>query len=197
MLDMQSPFPVSTLLVGNMVCSCCCRVLREELQNIGIEVLSVKLGRAEVSYDITKISLENIRERLTQNGFELITDKDKALVEQIKIAVTELIHYYNNANSLIRNSDYLVEKLGYSYPHLSKLFSQHEGQTLEKYIILQKTEKIKSLLNENSYSLSEIAYMMGYSSVQYLSNQFRKVTGLTMSEYKTLGSSERKALSEL
>ena len=118
------------------------------------------------------------------------------MVEQIKLAVIELIHYYNNANSLIRNSDYLVEKLGYTYQYLSSIFSKHENITLEKYIIVQKIEKAKELLEFENYTLSEISFMMGYSSVQYLSNQFRQITGVSVSDYKKAKEGGAKVLEE-
>jgi AraC-like DNA-binding protein len=121
---------------------------------------------------------------LSQYGFEIIIDKDLILVNQIKQAVIELIHYMNNMNSVVRKSEYLVEKLGKSYSHLSRIFSKYEPLTLEKYIILQKIERIKNLILQNEYSLSEISYMMDYSSVQYLSNQFKKLTGYSVTEFK-------------
>jgi YesN/AraC family two-component response regulator len=92
----------------------------------------------------------------------------------------------NNADSIARKSDYLVEKLNISYQRMSKLFSKHEQITLERYIILNKMEKIKALIDSNDYSFSEIAYLMDYSSVQYLSNQFKKETGISFSDYKSM-----------
>ena len=117
-------------------------------------------------------------------GFEIIHSKEDRIVEEIKLAVTELIHDLNNVDSIVRKSDYIVEKLGLSYPYLSKIFSEHEHKTLEKYIILQKIERIKYLIDTDDFTLSEIAFMMDYSSVQYLSNQFKSITGMTVSQYK-------------
>jgi AraC family transcriptional regulator len=180
-----------------MVCNCCIRVLKEDLENAGVVVLKIKLGEAEIRYDPEKINLVHIEKIVNSDGFELITDKEKILVEQIKLAVIELIHYYNNANSLIRNSDYLIEKLGYTYQYLSSVFSKHENTTLEKYIILQKIEKVKELLEFDNYTLSEISFLMGYSSLQYLSNQFKQITGVSVTDYKKNKSSERKPLNDL
>ena len=103
----------------------------------------------------------------------------------------------NNVDSVVRKSDYLVEKLGYSYPYLSKIFNSHEPVTLEKYIILQKIERIKQLIDNEDFTLSEIAFMMDYSSVQYLSNQFRKITGMSVSEYKASDRSAKKPLDRI
>ena len=157
----------------------------------------IRLGEAEICYDPEKINISKIEKIIISNGFELITDKEKILVEQIKLAVIELIHYYNNANSLIRNSDYLIEKLGYTYQYLSSVFSRHENITLEKYIILQKIEKVKELLEFDNYTLSEISFLMGYSSLQYLSNQFKQITGASVTDYKKNKNIERKPLNDI
>jgi len=173
-----------TLQIRNMVCQCCCRIIRQEFEACGIKVCSIRLGEAEIEYNPSVVNMNTVERVLQQNGFGLITDKEKVLVEQIKIAVIELIHYANNMNSIIRNSDYLVEKLGYSYQHLSSIFTRHENITLEKFIINHKILKAKELIEYGELTLSEIAFMMGYSSVQYLSTQFKNVTGFSVSEYK-------------
>lgn len=180
-----------------MVCNCCIRVLKEDFEKAGVLVQRIKLGEAEICYDPEKIKFSRIEKIINENGFELLTDKEKILVEQIKLAVIELIHYYNNANSLIRNSDYLIEKLGYTYQYLSSVFSKQENVTLEKYIILQKIEKVKELLDFDSYTLSEISFLMGYSSLQYLSNQFKQITGVSVTDYKKNKNIERKPLNDL
>ena len=187
----------STLYIKNMVCNCCIRVIREDFENVGVIVEKIKLGEVIISYNPEKISFLQIEKIINDDGFELITDKEKLLVEQIKLAVIELIHYYNNANSLIRNSDYIIEKLGYTYQYLSTIFSKQENVTLEKYIILQKIEKVKELLSSESITLSEISFMMGYSSVQYLSNQFKQITGISVTDYKKNKEVERKPLNDL
>jgi YesN/AraC family two-component response regulator len=108
-----------------------------------------------------------------------------------------MIYYGNNLNTIIRNSDYLSDKLGHSYAYLSKIFSEKAGTTLEKYIILVRIERVKELIGYGELTLSEIAYMMGYSSVQYLSNQFKQITSYSVSEYKQLPIKPRKALDKL
>lgn len=188
----------AALHIKNMVSNSCIRIVKEELENTGfIKVLHVELGKAEVIYDSQIIHIDAINSILKKSGFELISNKDEKLVEQIKTSVIQLIYFGNNTNSLIRNSDYLSEKIGYPYVHLSKVFSEKTGTTLEKYIILIKIEKIKELISYDEMTLSEISYAMGYSSVQYLSNQFKQITGLTVSEYKSNLNKERKTLSEI
>jgi len=181
-----------------MVSSHCIRSVSDAVKNCGaLEEEKTTLGKAVISFEPGRFKKEEFAKALRQEGFELIESKDEQAVEQIKVAAIELVYHANNANSLIRNSDYLSEKVGMTYPALSKLFSEHTGSILEKYIILLKIEKAKELLSYNEYTLSEIAYMMGYSSVQYLSNQFRQVTGYTVSEYKTKGISDRRPLDKL
>lgn len=186
-----------TIHIRNMVCNCCKILLKEKLENAGIAVHEISLGKARITYDRASISSDRLNHLLEKYGFGLLEDKDDKLVAEIKVAVIELIHQLNNVNSIVRKSDYIVEKLGYSYPYLSKLFSEHEHQTLEKYIILQKIERIKHLLDEDELSLSEIAYMMDYSSVQYLSNQFKKITGITVTQYKSGSEITTRGIDEL
>lgn len=174
----------TTIRLKNMTSHCCIRIVRETLETIGVKVHSLSLGEAEITYHIMDPGFDKIRDVLRENGFELILNREEAIVEQIKIAVIELIHLSNNSNSIIRNSDYLVDKIQLSYQYLSNLFSQHENITLEKFIILHKIEKVKELLSHDELTLSEIAYQMGYSSVQYLSTQFRNITGMSVTEYK-------------
>jgi AraC family transcriptional regulator len=186
-----------TLMVRNMVSNCCCILVRERLEAAGIGVDDVQLGRVTISYPDGSGKREVIAGILSGIGLDLIDDREEVLVEQIKQAVIELIHYMNNVDSVVRKSDYLVEKLGYSYPYLSKIFNSHEPVTLEKYIILQKIERIKQLIDNEDFTLSEIAFMMDYSSVQYLSNQFRKITGMSVSEYKASDRSAKKPLDRI
>ncbi len=167
-----------------MTCYCGKVILREKLEELGVEVLSVALGRVKIRYEDEQFSKDDFLPILHHYGFDLIDDADDKVVADIKIAVLELVFHLNNVNSIVRKSEYLVEKLGHSYQYLSKLFSQKENMTLERYIILQKIERIKQLIDNNEHTLSEISYMMDYSSVQYLSNQFKQITGLTVSQYK-------------
>lgn len=183
--------------IKNMVCNSCVKVIRSSFEQNQIKVENIQLGSAEISYNPNKISEEKLAEILQSEGFDLIKSKDKFLVEEIKQAVIELIHYMNNVDSIVRKSEYLVEKLGHSYQHISKVFSKHEPITLEKYIIFQKIERIKALLDTDDYTLSEIAYMMDYSSVQHLSAQFKNITNYTVSEYKSLDINIRKSIAKI
>ncbi|NPA37574.1 MAG: helix-turn-helix transcriptional regulator [Chlorobi bacterium] len=171
-------------------------LLKEKLEELGYNVVKVEPGIIEFD-DVSGLKEEELRKVLNRYGFDIIKDKDQLLVEEIKQAVIELIHHMNNMNSVVRKSEYLVEKLGKSYSHLSRVFSTYEPITLEKYIILQKIERIKELLDENELTLSEIAYMMDYSSVQYLSNQFKKITGVSVTEYKNSNMVRKKFIDEV
>ncbi len=185
-----------TLHINNMICDCCIRVVEMELKNMGVTVVSINMGEAEISYNPDNVTFDYIEDKLNENGFSLLTNKDSILVESMKRAVIDLVHH-TTYNAMVRNSDYIVGKFGKTYPYLSSLFSKYEGITLEKYIILQKTEKVKSLIQEDEITLSEIAFIMGYSSVQYLSTQFKNVTGLSVSEFKKSPAKYRKSIDKL
>jgi AraC-like DNA-binding protein len=180
-----------------MYCKCCLRVIREEFEKAGIKVEEIKLGGATITFDETTVSVEDVRSILVDLGTDLIDGRDNRIVEDIKMAVIELVHHMNNVDSIVRKSEYLVEKLGLSYAYLSRIFSTHEHITLEKYIILNKIERIKELIDQDEFTLSEIAFMMDYSSVQYLSSQFRQITGITVTEYKDSDRSSKKSVDDL
>jgi AraC family transcriptional regulator len=186
-------YPIRTIHVKNMTCNCCIQLLRMELTVDGIEIHDLKLGKIVLSHDPKKVAWKKIEAMLEGYGFEIIQDKEKMLVEEIRRAVIELVHH-STFNAMVRNSDYLVERFDMSYPYLSRLFSKHENITLEKFIILHKIEKVKELIEYGDLTLSEIAYMMGYSSVQYLSTQFKTITGLSVTDYKNNPTIERKSL---
>lgn len=169
-----------------MISKCCIRMLKSDFEASGIQVIEIDLGYAVINYNPDIITSDKIKDVLKLSGLSLISNREEKIVEDIKTAVIELIHYMNNVDSIAKKSEYIVEKLGLNYRYLSKIFSEYENITLERYIIFQKIERIKNLINEDEYSLSEIAYMMDYSSVQYLSNQFKKETGYSVSEYKQL-----------
>ena len=193
----ENQHTTETIHIKNMVCNCCTIYLKEKLEEAGIVVHEISLGKARITYNNPEFSFADLDKLLNEYGFSLLKNKDDKLVSEIKVAIIELIHHLNNVNSIVRKSDYLVEKLGFSYPYLSKIFSENENSTLEKYIIKQKIERIKHMLDDDEYSLSEIAYMMDYSSVQYLSNQFKKITGVTVSQYKSGSEVSTKGIDEL
>jgi len=173
-------------LLKNMLTNCSIELLKREFGTSEYFIDEIRLGYLKLSYDAHLVSHYQIINKIKSIGLEIIANPDEKLVEEIKLAVYELILEMNNADSIARKSDYLVEKLNLSYQKMSKLFSKHENITLERYIILVKMEKIKDLIDSNDYTLSEIAYLMDYSSVQYLSNQFKKETGYSVSDYKNL-----------
>lgn len=181
----------------NMNTSCCVRLIRKVLGEAGLDAGYIRMGEVSVSWNAEKYSSDDLKTLFTDNGFPVITNKEEQLVEKIKSAVIELIHYSDNKSSIIRNSDYLVDRTGYSYQHLSAVFSQHTSMTLEKFIIHHKIEKVKELIETDEMTLSEIAWQMDYSSVQYLSTQFKKISGATVSEYKNLGMRSRRPLDEI
>lgn len=181
-----------------MVCERCIRVVRDELEKIGLHICHIELGKAEIEQVNSNLPLEEIRHVLLDNGFDLVEDKKGKLIEGIKKAVILLIHQGSDAQPLnINYSDYLSQQLAADYHYLSSLFSSVENITIEHYIILQKIERTKELLKYNDDTLSEIAYKLGYSSVQHLSNQFKKVTGMTASRFRTMTTNLRKPLDKV
>ncbi|MCL6494896.1 MAG: AraC family transcriptional regulator [Ignavibacterium sp.] len=180
-----------------MVCNRCIKVVREELENLGYQVNSIILGEASIQ-TADKINFDLINKVLTENGFELIDSRQSRIIEKIKITVIETIR--EMAEGKLKNisfTDLLQENLNLSYQYLSTLFSSSEGITIEKYIILQKIEKVKELIVYDELSFSEIAYRLGYSSVQHLSSQFKKITGLTPSHFKKIKSFKRNPLDKI
>jgi len=180
-----------------MVCPRCIKVVREELIKLGFNVRSVVLGEVELENVLSEQDYESISKVLEENGFELIDDKKSRIIDKIKTTIIELVHYHSDKPEHINISDYLEEKAGYDYSYLSRIFSEVESITIEKYLINQKIERVKELLIYDELTLSEIAWKLGYSSVQHLSNQFKKYTGLSPSHFKKLKEKKRKSLDEL
>lgn len=179
-----------------MVCSRCIMVVRAELKKLGLHPISVELGEVEIQEgDITGLKNELVNS-LHALGFELIDDKRGRIIEQIRTVIIELVHQRDN-DSKLNLSGVLSDKLGYEYNYLSNLFSEVEGTTIEKYVIAQKIERVKELLVYDELTLSQIAAQLNYSSVAYLSNQFKKVTGLTPSHFKQIGINKRKTLDKV
>lgn len=188
---------ITTLYIRNMVCNRCIRVVREELEKLGLHVGRVELGEADV-LDDKKIDMQTVRSVLETNGFQLIEDKRVKTIERTKLAILKMVQHDHGESPLTVNpSEFIARELGQDYHSLSTLFSSVEGVTIEQYTILQKIERVKELLKYGELTLSEIAFRMGYSSVQHLSNQFRKVTGLTPSHFKNLKESLRKPLDKV
>jgi AraC family transcriptional regulator len=186
---------ITTLYVKNMVCDRCVRVVREELQQLKLDVRSVTLGEVVVGGIARELPMKQISTMLTENGFELIKDKKAKTIELLKLAVLKLVRESDDGKERkVKHSEYLSKELGLDYHHLSTLFSSIENITIEQYIILQRVERARELLKYGELTLSEIAYKLGYSSVQHLSNQFKSVTGFTPSSFKKLTGNVRKPL---
>lgn len=169
--------------IKNMVCPSCITVLRTEMEQTGAQVEEITLGKATVLLP-DHLNHDTIEHILNKHGFAVIKDERELTVEQIKLAVQKLIQRQSLTENEITNSDFIAREVGKSYRTLSDSFSEEEGITIEKYIIEQKIKRTKELLKEGELSLSEIAAALGYSSVQHLSTQFKKVVGVSVSNYK-------------
>lgn len=179
-----------------MVCNRCIMVVQHELDKLGLTALSIKLGEVLFEESPTAEQRKGLEEALLGLGFQVIDDKKSRIIEKIKNTIIELVHHQDN-DSKNNLSDVLSAKLNHDYNYLSNLFSEVESTTIEKYFIAQKIEKVKELLVYDELSLSEIAFQLNYSSVAYLSNQFKKITGLTPSHFKQIKGEKRKPLDEV
>lgn len=171
-------------------------VVENTLKQLNIDYEKVLLGEVILNKKISEAEKNKIRESLELLGFELIEDKSSRIIENIKAIIIDLIQ---NKNSELQTnlSDLLSSELKHDYSYLSNLFSVVEGITIEKYFIAQRIEKVKELLVYDELSLTEIAYKLNYSSVSYLSSQFKKVTGLTPGHFKKIGEDKRKPLDKV
>jgi len=184
------------LYIKNMVCNRCIMVVRQEFEKEGVKPLEVNMGEVVLSKPISESQLKNIGNRLMDLGFEILDDRNKKLIEKIKSILIEKVQT-GEIEEHFNLSDYLPKKLNKEYTQLSRLFSEVEGITLEQFFILQKIEKVKEWLAYDELTLSEISYRLGYSSVAHLSAQFKKVTGLTPSNFKKLGVKHRKSIDNI
>ena len=187
---------MNTIFIKNMVCDRCIMVVQNELEKLGLDAKNIKLGEVILSKEITSLEKENLSKTLEPLGFEVIDDKKGRIIEKIKNIIIDLVHH-QDSDVKTNLSDVLSDKLHHDYNYLSNLFSEVEGRTIEKYFIAQKVEKVKELLVYDELSLSEIANRLNYSSVAYLSNQFKKVTGLTPSHFKQIKEDKRKPLDKV
>ena len=184
------------LHIKNMVCNRCIMVVEDQLKRLGLQPLSVELGVAILQTQVTDEVYHSVKEALEPFGFELMDDKKSQVIEQIKDAIIELVHY-KDSDLKVNLSDHLASKLNRDYSSLSKLFSEVTNTTIEKYLIAQKIERAKELLVYGELSLNEIADKLNYSSAAYLSSQFKSVTGLTPSYFKKIKEHKRKPLDEV
>lgn len=185
------------LFIKNMVCSRCTWVVRTELERLGYVVAEVELGRAVMDYGTDAhppIDITRIEQMLERHGFALLTDQTTRVINQVKTLIIDLIQSGRIADLHTTLSDYLEEVVGLDYAHLSHLFSTTENLTIEKFWILQRVERAKELLSYNELSINEIAKRLGYSSVAYLTNQFKQITGLTPAAYRGQNITDRNPL---
>ena len=171
-------------------------VVKTELEKLGVRYADVKIGEVDTIEDVPRDKLEQLDMALRKAGLMLMDDKKSILVEKIKGAVIELVHY-REEQIKTNLSDYLSERLNYDYTYLANLFSEVKGITIEKFYLTHKIERVKELIIYDELNLSEIAYNMHYSSAAHLSNQFKKITGLTPSHFKKLSRKRRGTLEDV
>lgn len=179
-----------------MVSMRCKMVVKEELKKLGLHFIIVDLGIVDIMENITYEQRELIRIALHKSGLELMDDKKAKLIERIKEVIIEKI-YSEEVLPRLNFSDYLSEKLNHSYTNMSVLFTEMQGTTIEKFIISHKIERVKELIVYDELNLTEIAWKLYYSSVAHLSNQFKKITGLTPSHFKKLNNKKRELIEEV
>lgn len=185
------------LYVKNMVCDRCIMIVKQQLESFGLKVNEISLGKIGVEPEPDADLLQHIAASLQNFGFELMNKEKDQLVEQIRTQVIDLVHY-SDLNELDQSiTQVIADRLNKDYAYLSRQFSEVEGLTIEKYIIQQKIEKVKELVEYGELNLNEIAYKMGYSSSAHLSTQFKAVTGFTPSKYRALTLNNRKPLDKV
>ncbi|MEP0368601.1 MAG: helix-turn-helix domain-containing protein [Cyclobacteriaceae bacterium] len=184
---------MTTLHIKNMVCDRCKKVIKDELTTLGVKVYSIELGVLEI--DAKSVDLESIAGTIQAHGFELIESKEEIIVERIKVFLISMIDQLpiQRKNKL---STMISDELGRDYSSLSKAFSQTEHITIEKYFLRLKIEKVKELIQDGSHSFSQIASILDYASINHLSAHFKSATGMSMSEYRKLGTN-RKSLDQV
>ncbi len=179
-----------------MVSIRCIMAVKVELKNLGLHFIVVDLGEVDIMEDLSADQLNQLKTALLNIGLELMDDKKAILIEKIKNVITEMIHHSDEAMKM-NYSDYISEKLNYDYTYLSNIFSEVKGTTIQQFIIVHKIERVKELLRYDELNLTEISYKLHYSSVAHLSNQFKKITGLSPSHFKKLKDRKRSPLEEV
>ena len=179
-----------------MVSVRCKMIVKQELQKLGLHFIMIELGEVEIMETISGEQREQVKIALLQSGLELMDDRRSVLIEKIKNTIVEMVHH-NNELIKINFSDYLSGKLNHDYTYLANLFSEVQGTTIEQFIISHKIERIKELIIYDELTITEIASKMNYNSVAYLSNQFKKVTGLSPSHFKQLKVRRRNPIEEI
>ena len=186
-----------TLHIKNMVCLRCKMMVENELKKLGFDPLSIDLGEVVFKQNLSVADIETIENALKKYGFEVITDKRSQVIEQIKTAAIDYVFENDDAEQKPNFSDFLEKRLLKDYTYLSNLFSEMVGTTIEKHLINLKIERVKELLVYDEMTLSEIAFQLGYSNVAYLSNQFKKITGLTPTYFKAIKDKKRQSIEKV
>ena len=179
-----------------MVSTRCKIAVKEALRKLGLHFIVVDLGEVEIMEVLSQQQITTLKNALLISGLELMDDKRAVLIEKIQNVITEMIHH-SDESPKINYSDYISEKLNYDYTYLSNLFSEVKGITIQQFIIHHKIERAKELLCYEELNLTEISFKLHYSSVAHLSNQFKKVTGLSPSKYKQLKDKRRRPIEEI
>ncbi len=184
------------LYVKYMVSNRCKMMVKEVLKKLGLHFIIVELGEIEIMEDISAPVREKLKMGLLHSGLELMDDKRAILIEKIKNVIVEMIHY-SDGQATVNYSDYISEKLHHDYTYLSNVFSEVKGITIQQFILLHKIERVKELIIYGELNMTEIAWKMNYSSVAHLSNQFKKITGLTPSHFKKMKNKRRSPIEEI
>ncbi len=185
------------LSVKNMVCPRCVESVSDILTNMSTSTFSVDLGIVELEKKLSDKQLIRFDQKLREKGFELIFDRETELVNLVKTGLIAYLKHLESEDVPQKLSHFISNKTHYNYSYLSKIFSEATGKTIETYLIELKIERVKEMLSFHKWTLSEIAWKLNYSSVQYLSNQFKKITGLTVTEYLKKGKSSRLTLDQI
>lgn len=183
---------MTELFIKNMVCNRCIMVVKQELLKQELEPIEIDLGIVRLNTEINQAMRNTLAMNLGVLGFELLDDAKSKLIDHLKTVIIQKIHHSESLEMTVNWSDLLASELNHEYKYLSNLFSSVEGMTVEQYIIRQKIERVKELLFYDELNLSEISYRLGYSSVQHLSQQFKKTTGQTPSQFKASRTTEKK-----
>ena len=176
-----------------MVSLRCKMVVKDALDNLGLHPIMIDMGIVEIAEELSESQREKLKKVLLFSGLELMDDKKSMLIEKIKNVIIEMVHYSEEMPK-VNYSDYISQKLGQDYTHMSKIFSEVKGITIEHFIIFHKIERVKELLLYDELNLTQISYILDYSSVAHLSKQFKKITGLTPSYFKQLKNKRRNNL---
>jgi len=184
------------LYIKYMVSLRCKMVVKEELRKLGLHFIIIDLGEIEIMEDLSAAEHEQLKTGLLRSGLELMDDRKAVLIEKIKNVIIQMIHYMDEL-PIIKYSEYISQQLNYDYTYLSNIFSEVKGITIQQFIISHKIEKIKELILYNELNLTEISYKLQYSSVAHLSNQFKKITGMTPTHYKNLKNKSRILIEEV